>query len=343
MKKSSFFVFFLTAFLISCGSNHRVFLIGREIVSKKPEVEKTITPSVVISGPNMIGGYGLHTVSDSILVLNIKDENHLYRAINLRNDQCLDFLGKGRGPGEVITGGFSRVRTTKDSIFLDIYGINEHVLYTLDFNETLKGGSDVIRDKVELLPEAMTSFKIGEEILSEVVYDDDIFSLKLYDSKDHNVFRVINPYGRDEFLAYCDPILQSLKGVKPDETRLSMVMMFFNEVNIIDITGDQHISVSVSKHTKDLGIIQRFLKDRTSSHVYYWGATVSEEAIFALFYDCGLESIEDIQPEIHVFSWDGKLMAVYHLKESLRDITISNDGRTLFGLSWDEIIYQYDL
>ena len=327
----------------SCNGNQRVFQIGESIVSRIPDVEKTLTASETFTGPCFEGSYSVYTISDSVLVLNIREDNHIFRAFNTRNNSYVDFMGKGRGPKEFVTGSISGVRTINNTILIDIVGINEQVLYSIDFNSTIKEGKTVIRERLDLLPETMSTYIIGDDLLSEVYNDDDIISLKLYNKNNRIVSRMEQPFGGDEYLAVCQPLLGSVKRVKPDGALFSMAMIYFNEVNIFDIKGNNHMSVSITKHTNDLSIVNDYLKNGHTDQIYYWGGDVSDDAIYALYYNCDIGLIEDTLPVIHVFSWDGQLKAIYHLNESLRSITVSKDGRSLYGVSWDEVIYKYDL
>ena len=67
------------------------------------------------------------------------------------------------------------------------------------------------------------------------------------------------------------------------------------------------------------------------------------EAIYGLYYDCGAEELSERNPVIHVFSWDGELKAIYHLDEQLYSIAITEDGKTLYGLTEEEVLYKYVL
>ena len=79
-------------------------------------------------------------------------------------------------------------------------------------------------------------------------------------------------------------------------------------------------------------------------HYYYLDQDVTDESIFALYYDCEVsESSERSSSTIHVFSWDGQLKAVYHIDEPLIDIAITDDESTLYGITAEEILYRYDL
>ena len=343
MKKSIGVALLAVFVFSSCNSNQRVFQIGESLVSRIPDVEKTITASETFTGPCFEGSYSVYTISDSVLVLNIRNDNHIFRAFNTRNNSYVDFMGKGRGPDEVVTGSISGVRTINDTILIDVVGINEQILYSIDFNSTIKEGKTVIRERMDLIPETMSTFILGDDLLSEVIYDDDIFSLKLHNRKSQIVSRMEQPFGGDEYLAVCQTLLGSVKRVKPDGALFCMAMIYFNEVNIFDIKGNNHISVSISKHTNDLSIVSDYLKNGHTNHIYYWGGEVSDNAIYALYYNCDIGLIEDTLPVIHVFSWDGQLKAIYHLNESLRSITISKDGRSLYGVSWDEVLYRYEL
>ena len=344
MKRYLLLLFSALVIIACSDNNQRVFRCGRVIVSSIPDEEKTIVPISSFSGSVLDGTFGLNCIIDSTVILNIHDETHCYRAVNLVDNRYVDFLNYGRGPDEIITGYFSGVRTINDTVLIDISGINERVFYSIDYKATMEEGKTVVKERYGILPNSMASFLIGEEILSEVIYDKDFISLKQYGKTDQSLIRTVQLYGDDSYLLECEPILGSVKRVKPDGTLMSMAMMDFDEVNIFDIKGEDHLSVSISGKTKDNNILRNYhLFEKESDWIYYWGGSVTDDSIYALYLDCDLEKIEEAIPVIHVFSWDGQLKAIYHLNECLRSIIVSDDGKSLYGLSWDEVIYKYDL
>lgn len=344
MKRYLLLLFSALVIIACSDNNQRVFRYGRVMVSSVPEIETTLSPSESLSGTFLFGTYGINCIVDSIIVLTVEDDSHCYRAVDMKDFSYIDFMNRGRGPDEIISGYFSGARTINDTVLIDIAGLNERLFYSVDINASFRENCTVVKDRYELFPHSFYSFLIGDEFLSEVLFDQDYYSLKLYDKDDLSVIRTLQLYGNEQYLVDCQPILGSVKRIKPDGTRMSMAMIEFNEVNIVDIKGDDHLSVSTSGKTKDNNILRNYhLFDRESDMVYYSSGAVSDDSIYALYFGCKSDDTDKYPPVIHVFSWDGDLKAIYHLEEPIQSITLSEDGHSLYGLSEDEVLYRYDL
>ena len=343
--KSPLYIILLLFVVVSCSDNNqRVFRYGRVMVSSVPEIETTLSPSESLSGPFLYGSYGLNCIADSILILPVVDDSHCYRAVDLTDFSYFDFMNRGRGPDEIITAYFSGLRTINDTILIDIAGLNERLFYSVDLKTSIKEKRTVIKERYKLFPNSFYTFLIGDVFLSEVLFDQDYYSLKQYSKQDLNLIRTVQLYGNDRYLVDCQPILGSVKRIKPDGTRMSMAMMDFNEINIYDISGENHLSVSTSNKSKDKAILTNYhLFGRESGMIYYWDGAVTDDYIYALYFNCKMDDMDETLPVIHVFSWDGELKALYHIDEPLRSIILSEDGHSLYGLSEDEVIYRYDL
>lgn len=344
---NKFFVLCLSLLIIvSCEGEKVVGKLGRRIVTRSPEIEAELTPTDSLRGSFLDGTWGVHCVEDSIIVFQLRDATgSCFRALNLKTHSYQDFLTLGRGPDEVVAGFFSKKRKENGRTLLDITAINEGLLLTIDLDETLQTGQTVIMSRKEIIPQATKSFYVGDRILSEVVNDIDMYSFKLYDPNDHEVQWMVQPYGEEEYLALFQPLFSSTVKIKPDGTKLSLSMLFFNGINIIEIEGEEHMGISVSKRNDDALILKRALsKKRLGERYYYMQHDVTDADIFALYYDCNTYENRDRKSSvIHVFSWEGKWKAAYHLNEPLISLIVSEDGRSLYGLTAEEILYKYDL
>lgn len=338
-------LFLLLLALISCERQSRVNIIGRLTEPGSPENVYTLIPANSISGPALVGTIALHCVTDSIAILHLREAvGYSFRALNLRTMASVDFLRKGRGPNEIIMGYFSGKRESEGRCLLDVCAMNEGLLLSIDLGETLRTRQTSVAEKVELLPFSTASFKLGDQVLSEVVNDEDIFSYKVYDGENHQVSRIIQPFGRDEYVAQWQPLFSAAKKVKPDRSKMAMGMLYFDELNIIDIQGDGHLCVPMST-ANDAEIVNSALETGNMGDTYYYlSMAVTDENIFALYRgDERDHYLETSMSTVHVFSWDGRLKAIYQLGQRLNTIALSDDGRTLYGYSGDETIYLYNL
>lgn len=344
MKKIVFFVFSLLS-LVTCGKRESVFVVGRQVIASGPEIEKTLSPTAVFSGPSFLGAIGVMYAADSMVLVATWKTGYAYRVVNLTNNHAVDLLATGRGPNEVVAGAFSGVRKEGDRRLLDVTALNEGYLMSIDLDASVQDGNVVVVDKEEILPEAWLSFFVKENVLSNVIADADTYSFKLYSRGDHLILRTEQIFGDEPYLIQFQPEFESARYVKPDRTRLCLMMSRFDEINVLDLVGADHLSISLPKKVKeDATILNELLAEQTlTSDRFYGGGYVTDDAIYALYLGYDERETEYVIPSIRVFSWDGQLKAIYHLDHPVTSIAVSEDGETLYGLTDEEVLYRYDL
>lgn len=282
-------------------------------------------------------------VSDSIIVFTLKDGPFRFRALSLKSGHYVDFLRIGRGPDEISTGLLSRIRKIGDNPVVDIDAPNERVIITVDLKETLRKGTAAIIKKTQTPVHAMKSFIIGENILSEVVFDEDIYSLKTFDGATLELLRKEQIYGQEEYLTSLQPLFGSVIKVNPNESRVSMGMICFDEINIYDISGENHKSITTSNSSSSYSTIKRLISTGVlPPERYYYNQDVTTSNIYALYLN-GQSSEETTPVTIQVFTWDGELINLYRINEPIRSIAVDSNGSSLYGLTREEKLYKYEL
>jgi len=331
--------------LISCHGGDGAYVIGRRVVSPKPEKVVKLTSTDYIDGLCLEGAGGIPCVVDSIIILQLLNGSpNFFRAINIKTGTYTDFLSSGRGPNEVVAGFFSGIRKIDDRVFLDVTAINEGLLLTIDLNETLLAGSTIVSERKNLLQNSLFSYPLDGVVLSEVFGDQDLYSYKTYTSEDQKIVRMVQPFGAEEYLISYEALFNSARRIKPDGKKVSLAMFYFDEVNVFDIFGEEHLSVTVSKRNKDASVINKAIESEIwGEQVYYISQTVTNESILALYSDGSDPDSFWASSTVHAFSWDGQLKAIYHLDRPMVSIAISEDETTLYGLTEDEVLYRYDL
>ena len=183
--KNSFTVISLFL-LLSCSSNQTAFEVGRLVMIEDMPEEIVLSPVDSITAPFLDGVTAiLCVVDDSLLIFRLTyDLEQNFRVVNLNDGSYLDFLYRGRGPGEALAGVFSAKRVQNGRTYLDKAALNEDLLMTIDLAETLFEGHAVITESSDLISQAGYSFRLGDRILSEVCRDEDLYSIKLYNKDD---------------------------------------------------------------------------------------------------------------------------------------------------------------
>lgn len=332
--------------LISCNSSRPAFRIGKRVVSPTEGVPvMAISPQEMITGECLEGVLGICCIRDSIAVFSLLQEASpsCYRALRLSDMTFVDFLRKGRGPEEVVNAFYSGVRNENGRTVLDLTAANDNLLLSLDLNSTIEQGNAVILAEYEVPSGTFNSWVVGDRVLGEIVFDEDYYSLKYYDKRDMSLLRTVKWFGDDDYLESFYPLYGSSIGVKPDGTRLSLGMLFFDERNIVDLEGENHLSISTAQECRDEAILKRTIREeRFVQEYYYYSSDVTDRFIYALYLNG--EGIDRQPPySIHVFTWDGKLSAIYQVDERLVGIAVSEDDSTLYGLTEEEELYRYSI
>lgn len=349
MKRLLLF-FILTFIVVACRQTpQRAFVVGHVVVSSSPEVEKHIYPVDSISGRSMFGVGMLVGVADSLVIIGMNPRvsyAYCFRAVNVRNENTVDFLNRGRGPEEVLSAGSAGLRREGSGMCFDAIATNDRLLLTIDIGATFNEGKTVVKNKVKL-PEGPLfpySFLAGKEIASVALFDEDYYSIKQYDESGKDLNRVSRIFGDEPYLSDYYAEFGSLVAMKPDATRLALAMERFDELDIFDLTGEDHISTSSSKRT-DAGrkIAEMLSADAISETIYYGDCKATNDLIYAIYRGNTTSVAGTSLPVIQVFSWDGKLKEIYHIDEYVYSIAVSEDGKTLYGLTEDEVLYRYDL
>ena len=256
-------------------------------------------------------------------------------------------LPVGRGPDEVVTSMFSAVRKEGGKRLLDVTALNELFFMSIDLDASVREKKTVVVDKEDLpSSDAFVSFFVKGKDLSLCMYDEDNYSFKLYDRGNRAVLQTYQLFGDEPYLIQYYPQFGAVRKMKPDQSKLCLMMRYFDEINVLDLEGTNHLSLSPPRKKKeDAAIIDEMLSSHTLTEcTFYQSGCVTDDAIYGLYYGCSDQEMEEgFLPSIRVFSWDGVLKAVYHLSEPLYSIVLSEDGHTLYGLTEDEVLYRYDL
>lgn len=327
----------------SCVNKQNVYVVGKKTITNSKIDCQAIHPVDSIKGDCSQAVYAIPCVIDSIAILKIDSPSHCYRVLNLTTLDYFDFLLKGRGPEEVINCMTSRVKKVDGTPVMDVTAMNEHLLLSINLKETMQTKKAEISERVSIPEDATFSFLLDSIIVSEVLFDEDLISIKVYNKQDLSLISSTQIYGDNPHLS-CYPLYYSAKHIKPDGSRISMSMLNFDRINIFDLKGSDNYSITSSKRTFDQKIIDRaFSSNIFCDYTYYKTSCVTDKYIYALYYNCSNEDLDMASPILQKFTWEGELVNAYLINEPLCSIAISEDDSTLYGISQEEMIYVYSL
>jgi hypothetical protein len=121
--------------------------------------------------------------------------------------------------------------------------------------------------------------------------------------------------------------------IKPDRTKLAMGMMYFRQINILDIKSGKTTGYRL-KNSPDLDIVQE--RGTSDLQNMYSSLRVDDEFIYAKLFD----------GTIDVFTWDGSLKRKIKFDKNPYDVALDEVNKYLYTIVVEEDgekIYRYDV
>lgn len=129
--------------------------------------------------------------------------------------------------------------------------------------------------------------------------------------------------------------------VKPDNTRLVITMMSFDQINFMFLDGKEMFSVSTSKEPIK---IESLIENDNERMQYYTSVYFNDNLIMAVYAKESRIDAGKTGTEIHVFNWEGDLLNIIKTVQYIPSITVDEKKGYLYGLDLiTEEIYRYDI
>ena len=335
-------IFFIMS---SCTNNSNLFMSGIAVKSRvKPDVEIMLSSYETITSDALVNARSIVAKIDSFLVFSTASDDYSFIVYNEFSDSIvLMFPNKGRGPDEQIFSIISQIRRNNESVEIDVLGLNEHSVLTIDFYHSIEQHVDIIR-KTELPPNTMYTHSFGEKIAGIVLFDEYDYTLQIFDAESMEREDLMLPFG----LSVDPGFITSTCVMKEDGTKCLWAMQWANKFNILDL-GNLDKSASYSTSRRKISDKQLYAgiseMPPASVPVYYSAARVTNDDIYLLFRGFSNEDMDkQNQMEIQNFSWEGHFKYRYLITDIIDSFIVSDDSSTIYGYSWDESkVYKYSL
>lgn len=124
--------------------------------------------------------------------------------------------------------------------------------------------------------------------------------------------------------------------ISPDLTRMVMLPVYFDQINICYVDGSDRKSISTC--SKPLSLTQIESKAPETRPMYYIDVETTNERIVALYqnHQTGLT-------EIHLFDWVGDLQTILTTANPIRSISLDTQAGFLYGFISSEEICKMDI
>ena len=293
-------------------------------------------------------------VLDNYLVnLNSKNPKGLFEFYSLPDIKFVGAAGyKGRGPQEFV---FINTNSTIPAYRgLNVTESNTYSQVEFIHNESsiqlLKRGQTAFPSKYAV---ANSLLMVSDSTAVMYINNDEDVEFYMHNRKSGSI-RPISSYSK-ELVAQnptseaCNSIFLNDLVINPSSRKFAAVYSQFPMVRIFDNSGNiEKTSLLDNWEEQQFEISGNSVKT-SSSCQYYLATTANSNYICALYlgkFPTEMEqmSMEDVRLEIHVWNWEGELIATYIPDSLVMNIAIANDN-TIYATSPldDEYIYCYKL
>jgi hypothetical protein len=316
-------------------------------VRAKPDAGMTLQPYRTITSDTLYVAGSLVAEIDSFLIFRTRSAaDYSFMVYNENADSVvLTFPKKGRGPNELLLSIITRIRRTAESVEIDILGLNEHKILTVDLYRSMEQQKTVVVNQIEMPQNTQDAYSFGESIAGLVLFDEYDYSLQVFNAKTMERERLFLPFGLD-----VDPgNITSACIMKEDGTKCLWAMLWMDKFNILDLEDEgKSASFTTSKKTVSDSKLFPIITEMPLEAVkeYYYTARATDNDIFMLYR--GFSDVESSQKqlpqEIQNFDWDGHFKNRYVVNEMFGSFVVSEDGSTLYAYASDESkVYVYSL
>lgn len=134
--------------------------------------------------------------------------------------------------------------------------------------------------------------------------------------------------------------------IKPDQSKLAMVMNYFNIINILSLDNKNILSLVMTDSPLSYDRAWKLQSSRETACVYYDGLCVSDKYIYCIYKNClRVNRNKQPQTEILIFDWNGNPKLKLNLAENISNISFDDQENCLYGMSryGEESVFRYDL
>ncbi len=345
-----------TTFLLSgCNNKHNIFDGDFRYVKFKGE-------PMVLNGEKVnleIPGVMEMEIVDSFLVAFTPMNNDGFLSVYSVNSYRLlykDIIKKGRGPNE-----FTNLLNLCNKNYVDTSGAiiwlqdnNKQFLLAVNLTKSVRRQELIIEKSVDIsvIPTKdtwtikqlteNTYLKLDSDQLAIVqgkfIWSVDNFILSIYNTiSKKNIFS-------SKLYTQKAPNINFFAGslnVKPDNSRLAITMLSFDQINFMSMDGKERFSVSTSKEPMKIESLTENDFERVE---YYTSVYFDDNMLIAVYAKESRINAGKAGTVIHVFNWQGDIINIINTVQYISTMAVDKSKGYLYGLNLtNEEIYRYDI
>jgi hypothetical protein len=362
MKKELIIFIFLAA-ISSCNrqKNDADIFNGKLSIIEEIDTITKLTSSQIFL--NDIYTFGPNVYDSLLLFVSYKYQHHFVSVFSLNSGDLLgEFVQKGQGHNEYISINWrGQFIVENNEIKIWFNAVPNYRIFLLNLTASIREQRTVIDREIKFgMPHSPNGdffqyvFCTKDRIIAKTQtawFDQtmqytpaEYYSFDIVDLKQSNRFKLFNkPIMTARNIASDECFISSDK-INPSRTKIAMGMNWTKQINILDIATGQLNGFRVKSSTT--------FDDFNSSKPLFWcyeGVYVDDQYIYGMYMgsplaETGSEHFDAQSDEVHVFTWDGKMIAKLSLDHPANVMDLDVVNKYLYIVDKvEENIYRYDL
>lgn len=324
-------LFFLSAIFFFCScDNKNTFIKGKIVYVDEFKTEKILSgkPLYFIQSKGLFGC----EVRKPYLFLNLHSQDDNIAIYNLYTKK---FVGNF----------FKKGKSDKEYISFDLINLyNDSLIWTIDpTNKIIREFSYLSQNDTNAIKQTKTiRCRINDELFCAFPHDSMVYTYKAFSFEDGFFYqncktnKKICPYNTILTKNDLNKIMTLAESMKPDGSKIASLTGILDEIDIISLDGNanNNIIITTSNQPTHWEKLKKLKEDELKN--YFISIPRSNDEYIVALHD------NQSNQEILVFDWFGNGIAKCTIKEKLIDFAVDWTTYTIYGLTEDEIVYQYD-
>ena len=270
--------------------------------------------------------------ADTILCMTTRDNNAIFALYSTNGDSLASVGVMGQGLHDFTIGWTKGMRFDNgDDVGIWVIDVNAARLKGFNISKSLREGKSVVDTSYIMDPMVMNAVYTDGKIIESVPVGDN-YEFRIISAADLTVlykeplFKIkMNPMFTSY---YCDMVLS------PNGRYVVMTMRALNAVNIIDLNDYSRLTASVGNVPH---------KDEVQTDKSYENSPVLSDKYIMTLSDNGSVSSEKRPSSLHIFDYQGNLIANVPLDRYLYSITYVAKDNSIYAIDDKEGLFRYPL
>ncbi len=332
------------AMLLSCKGSKNPYIDGETITYDTKDVpEYTLSKEQHMTHEVFMGRMSI--VDDYVLFCDLYADDSIFTVYNLDVTERLASFGtKGQGPNDFTATWLTNQNGVDNGeAYTWINDVNAVKLKRLNISKSIKEGAAVVDKAISTLPLEIECFRVTDSLVALKKISGKDLLIERYNPVTMETVSSVSAFDYHNDLSATYYVFNSSDIYDEYNDRYVSAMYSINQINFVDANTDMY-AVCVGEVTPEDEMWDKELEDAKMQ--FYADLIQTDRYLLALYLNKRVEDIDEGTVEgpveVHVFTKEGKLVALLKMDEYFTQIGLDKYGR-LYGADNDSNIYRYKL